>query len=438
MLAALALMLSIPAAAAKGDHAAIVDISRAEVAEVEALKHGAGVRWWLELGERLVIAGEREPMLRLTRKDTLLGVLDGVTPERLALRARGCKEHATEAGKLVARGGRWELRQLAVGEAVPTFKAGEESEWAPVVPNTIVAQQFRLSGIAAAPRDAATQAVVDAIDAQRWFNDVTTLSGWSRSSYATTPLTQARDWIGNRFSALGLTVTKPAFSMPGAGGSGTISRTNVMGTWTGTTLPNEWIVVGGHYDSRNTNLSSTTNAPGAEDNATGCAGVIELARVLIARQPRRSIQFICYAGEEQNLYGSKAHVSQLQQGGNLAKVKSVVIMDMIGYSADTRLNADVETYSRYNTYLQKFGAAAATYVPTLNVTLSTNPFGSDHMPYLQANKQAVLAIESDYDVYPHYHKSTDTAANIGPNVRAMGGAILKMNAAVLVGEAGIN
>ncbi|MDC8015670.1 M28 family metallopeptidase [Tahibacter soli] len=436
MLAALALMLSIPAAA-KGDHAAVVDISTADIAQVEALKHGAGVRWWLELGDRLLIAGDREPMLRLARKRDVLGEIADVAPSQFALRARGCKEHAVEAGKLIARGGRWELRRLGANEKMPSFAGDAENEWRAIEPNTVVAQQFRLSGIAPAPRVASVQAVVDAIDAQRWFGDVTTLAGWSRSSYGTTSLTQARDWIGNRFSSLGLTVTKPAFSMPGSGG-GTISRTNVVGTWTGTTLPNEWIVVGGHYDSRNTNLSSTTNAPGAEDNATGCAGVIELARVLVANRPQRSVLFMCYAGEEQNLYGSAAHVSQLRQSGNLAKVKSVVIMDMIGYSADNRLNADVETYSRYNTYLQKFGAAAATYVPALNVTLSTNPFGSDHMPYLQANKQAVLAIESDYDIYPHYHKSTDLPANIGPNAHAMGSAILKMNAAVIAGEAGLN
>ncbi len=54
---------------------------------------------------------------------------------------------------------------------------------------------------------------------------------------------------------------------------GTITRQNVIGTWTGTSLPDEWIVVGAHYDSRNGSGSSVTNTPGAEDNASGCAGV---------------------------------------------------------------------------------------------------------------------------------------------------------------------
>ena len=434
MLAAvLALALHLPGGAA-GDHALIVDIGKADNARVEALKHGAGVRWWLELGDRLLVAGDGARMLRATDADVVT-TLDGVLPGQLALRARGCAEHATEAGTLLARGGRWELRRLGANETMPTFAPGEASEWREVQPNTVVAQRYRAEGKVEAP-DPLVQPLVNAIDGARWFADVTTLAGWNRSSYGTTSLTQARDWIGDRFAALGLAVTKPEFTMPGPNGSGTITRTNVVGTWTGTAMPDEWVIVGGHYDSRNAQITSTTNAPGAEDNASGCAGVIEMARVLVAAQPRRTVIFMCYAGEEQGLHGSAAHVEQMQQGGNLDKVKAVAIMDMIGYSADATLNADFETYATWNPYLNAFAQAAATYAPTLNVTLSTHPFGSDHMPYLDAGKQAVLAIESDYDVYPHYHKSSDTPANMGTNALAMGTAILKTNVAVLAREAG--
>ena len=438
MLAALALLLSLPTASPAGDDVLVVDIGQADGARVEALKHGTGVRWWLELGDRLVVAGDREPLLSLTGKRDLLGELSGVTPEQLALRARGCAEHAAEgdAGTLIARGGRWELRRFAASEAKPAFVTDAHGGWRAFAPNTVVSRQYRLEGIAPAAADPAIQPIVDAIDTTRWFADVTTLASWDRSSYGTTSLTAARDWIGTQFTGLGLTVTKPTFTMNGAGGSGTITRSNVIGTWTGTALPNEWVIVGGHYDSRNQNGSSTTNTPGAEDNATGCAGVIELARALVPNRPRRSVLFMCYSGEEQGLLGSKAHVAALQGAGDLAKVKSVVIMDMIGYSANNVLNADYETYSTHSAYMNKFAAAAATYVPALNVTLSTNPFGSDHMPYLDAGKPTVLAIESDYDVYPHYHKSTDLPANIGPNAQAMGGAILKTNVAVLADETG--
>jgi Peptidase family M28 len=434
MLATISLLLTTSAIAAiQGDHALVIDIGRADSAYVESLKHGASVRWWLELGDRLILAGERESLRGMATAATLLGEVDDLTPQQLALRARGCKEHSDAVvGTLIARGGRWELRRLNTGESLPQPRGdGDEGEWLSIEPNSVLARQYRLDAGVAAAGDPLVQPIVDAIDGARWFADVQTLSAWDRSSYGVSSLTQARDWIGNQFSALGLTLSTPTFNMPGAGGSGQITRSNVVGTWTGTSKPDEWIVVGGHYDSRNATLSSTLNAPGAEDNASGCVAVIELARALVAFRPQRSIVFMCYAGEEQGLYGSKAHVASLQQSGNFAKVQSVVIMDMIGYSADTHLDAIFESSAANSAYLQRFAAAAATYVPELNVTISTNPFGSDHIPYINAGKQTLLLIESDWDIYPHYHKSTDLPQNIGPNVLTMGGAILKTDAAML-------
>ena len=180
------------------------------------------------------------------------------------------------------------------------------------------------------------------------------------------------------------------------------------------------------------------NTPGAEDNASGCAGVIELARALLPSQPSRSILFVCYAGEEQGLKGSAAHVQSLIQASLLSSVDAVVIMDMIGYSADANLEALYESSASFNPYLLQFGAAAATYVPQLAVITSTNPFGSDHVPYINAGVRTALAIDNDWDIYPHYHRSTDTPSNMGPNAQPMGGAILKTNAAVIAEIAGLD
>jgi Zn-dependent M28 family amino/carboxypeptidase len=266
---------------------------------------------------------------------------------------------------------------------------------------------------------------------------VQTLASWDRSSYGTTELDAARDWIAMQFSALGLSDGLQAFTMNGAGG-GTITRYNVSGAWIGSSQPDRWLIVGAHYDSRNASASSTVNTPGAEDNASGCAGVIELARALLPSSPSHSILFMCYAGEEQGLRGSAAHVQSLIQAGQLLSVDAVVIMDMIGYSADANLQALYESSASYSPYLLQFGAAAANYVPQLAVITSTNPFGSDHVPYLNAGVRTALAIENDWDIYPHYHRSTDTPGNMGPNAQPMGAAILKTNAAVIAEIAGLD
>lgn len=428
MLPVLGLLLTLPAAAPPQDHAIVFDIRAATAVDVESLKHAAGVRWWLELGAQLVVGGEPAPMRELAVNVPRLGEVDAIDRDDLALRALGCALHDDAPGELLVQNGRWQLRRLPHGTGLPVHDAGHEI-WRRVAGNEVLARQYRLDAQGAGP-DPLIVPVVDRIDAARWFADAAQLASWDRSSYGTTQLYAARDWIGTQLQGLGLSVTTPNFTMP-ASGSGTITRQNVIGYWTGSTLPNEWIVVGAHYDSRNAMGSSVTNTPGAEDNASGCAGVIELARALLPFKPRRSILFMCYAGEEQGLYGSTRHVQSLQSSGELAKVKSVVIMDMIGYSADNQLDALYESKSAYQSYLDRFGAAAAAYVPALNVTISTNPFGSDHIPYLDANKETVLAIDSDWASYPHYHRSTDTPANMGPNAQAMGNAILRTNVAVL-------
>lgn len=421
------------AATTHADDAVLVDIGHASALDVAALKQADGVHWWLELGDRLLLAGT-PPVATLSATDTpVLQRIGRIGADELMLRGVGCDVGEAVPGTLLARGGRWQLRRLGADEALPTAH-GHDEAWRAVQPNEVIARQYRIDAPLAAPADPRILPVVEQIDPLRWFADVGQLASWDRSSYGTTSLYAARDWIGDQFAALGLAVDQPDFSMPGPGG--TITRQNVIGRWTGTTYPDEWIVIGAHYDSRNATLSSTVNAPGAEDNASGCAGVIEMARALLPFQPERTIVFMCYAGEEQNLHGSKAHVQSLQASGDLAKVHHVVTMDMIGYSADAALNADYETYASQQGYLDRFGAAAATYAPELHVTFSLNPFGSDHMPYLQAGKQTVLAIESDWSIYPHYHRSTDTPTNMGLNAQAMGAAILKTNVAVVAELAG--
>jgi hypothetical protein len=411
-----------------GEHAVVVDIRTSTASQVRALKQAPGVDWWAELGNSLVLAGAASP--QLPESAQVLGAVKDLQADELALRAIGCATGAEAPGQLLVSGPRWQLRRLEAGAALPKAVDSDE-QWRRLQHNEVVAHRYSLDAPAAAPVDPLILPMVQHIDTLRWFGDVVQLASWSRSSYATTSLYAARDWIADQFTALGLVATKPDFAMPGAGGSGTITRQNVIGTWTGTRYPDEWIVIGAHYDSRNATLSSTVSAPGADDNASGCAGVIELARALLPFKPQRSILFMCYAGEEQGLYGSKRHVQALQGTGDISKITAVLIMDMIGYSADTHLDAQYESYDTWQAYMDRFGAAAATYVPDLNVVISTNPFGSDHMPYLQANKQTVLAIEYDYDAYPYYHKSTDLPVNIGPQVQAMGGAILKTDVAVM-------
>ncbi|MGW5742483.1 M20/M25/M40 family metallo-hydrolase [Amycolatopsis sp. NPDC003861] len=82
--------------------------------------------------------------------------------------------------------------------------------------------------------------------------------------------------------------------------------TNVVATLRGATDPGRVYVVSGHYDSRRTDVMDFTgDAPGADDDASGVAVALELARVLSTRQPAATIVFAAVAGEEQGLYCSR-------------------------------------------------------------------------------------------------------------------------------------
>jgi Zn-dependent M28 family amino/carboxypeptidase len=80
---------------------------------------------------------------------------------------------------------------------------------------------------------------------------------------------------------------------------------NVVADIRGSELPDEFVIVGAHLDSRDM-------ADGATDNAAGCAAVMEAARLIKASgiQPNRTIRFILWTGEEQGLLGSQAYVRE--------------------------------------------------------------------------------------------------------------------------------
>lgn len=259
--------------------------------------------------------------------------------------------------------------------------------------------------------------LVDGIDADRWLAAATTLAGWNRWTRGT-QIAQARDWLEARFAELpGAEVWTESFPVT------TSTGWNVFARLRGTVEPEAWYLVGGHYDS--TSRTPSTAAPGAEDNASGCAGVLEIARAAAETPTPRTLLFACYAGEEQGLYGSTDHASDLIATGGDAGFGGALIFDMIGYDGDATLDVLLETGPIGQSLIDQFAAASSDYAG-LVVSSSLNPFGSDHVPYLQRGLPALLAIENDWDIYPDYHEVTDLPANLS---KPMGGGIARMGAA---------
>ncbi|GAA3885225.1 M20/M25/M40 family metallo-hydrolase [Streptomyces lannensis] len=148
----------------------------------------------------------------------------------------------------------------------------------------------------------------------------------------------ARDWLlaelrsyaaasGGRMTAeLQSYVQEPASRIP------TATRiTNVIATLRGSVTPERVYVVSGHYDSRVTDvMDATSDAPGADDDASGVAVVLELARVMAKRRPASTIVFAAVAGEEQGLYGATYMAQQFKAAG--VDVQGMFTNDIVGSS----------------------------------------------------------------------------------------------------------
>ena len=406
---------------------AVVDIDRIGYERLTTLKSLDGIDWWVELDDQMLVSGRPSVLESLDRSGFSFRMLEGDinTSDLYLLYGRDAE---ASGARVLAAGGRH-----AVIVATPEQKARLESdhhgetglphahnEVLPFRPNLTLAHQAANSQ-ARQPEawDVSIQALVDAVDGNRWFGDIQTLGGWNRNSRNAQNIT-ARDWLVAQFQALpGMVVTTPSFNIP----SPSTTSYNVVATLTGTTRPNDWYIVGGHFDS----LPSSGASPGCEDNGSGTAGVLEMARIFAAHPPEATVIFMCYSGEEQGLYGSTSHASGLVSSGDNAKVKAVLTMDMIGYTGDSDLDCLLETSSLGQFMIDAYSAAASQYT-TLRIVTSLNPFGSDHVPYLNRGMPALLTIENDWNSYPSYHQSSDTADKVTID---MGLQTLRMNVAAL-------
>jgi leucyl aminopeptidase len=100
----------------------------------------------------------------------------------------------------------------------------------------------------------------------------------------------------------------------------------------GRSRPQEVVVIGAHFDSINS-WNSGGKAPGADDNASGSANVLETLRVLLTQdQPERSIEFFWYAGEEAGLLGSAEIAAQYKQENK--QVIGVLQLDMTAFAGE--------------------------------------------------------------------------------------------------------
>jgi hypothetical protein len=182
------------------------------------------------------------------------------------------------------------------------------------------------------------------------------------------------------------------------------SQKNVVATIPGTLEPSAEIIVGGHLDSYSSNINQ---APGADDNASGTAAAMEMARVLqrINYQPRHTLRFIGFAAEEAGLIGSGVYAQKAHQQNR--NIKVMMNYDMIGYRNPSQSDRDfyIVWYPGSEAFSNLHAATAQSYT-TLNPILTTSyRSGSDSWSFYQQNFNSVFCIERDFS--PYYHSPND-------------------------------
>ena len=225
-----------------------------------------------------------------------------------------------------------------------------------------------------------------------------------------------------------------------------VEMANVMATLKGTDPNDDRVfIVSGHIDSRNTDvMDATGHAPGANDDGSGTAAVLELARVMASQQFPATIIFVAVQGEEQGLYGAR-HLAQRAKQENWNLV-AMLNNDMIGnsFSNETSLSDNTrvrifsegvpaleteemtalrksiggENDSRSRQLARYMKETGERYVPQLEVILNyrTDRFlrGGDHTPFSQAGFTAVRICEMNENYrYQHQHVRTEKDIKYG-------------------------
>jgi len=219
----------------------------------------------------------------------------------------------------------------------------------------------------------------------------------------------AASYLYRRFSNLGLNTVYDIYILSGN------TSYNVDATYRGQVRPESIVIASGHFDSYSN--QSQTNAPGADDDASGVAAALEAARVLNTARFRWTIRYLAFSGEEQWMKGSYHWVDSVAVPQGL-RIGGVYNLDMIGYTAyDTNL-----IYVTPNTASRTLAVLAESVNRQYNLGLRVYNYldedaAGDHTPFWQRGYKAVFVIEdSEWGIWngsnPHYHTTHDTLGTL--------------------------
>ena len=181
---------------------------------------------------------------------------------------------------------------------------------------------------------------------------------------------------------------------------------NVVGVRNG--VLSDFVLITSHLDSYSND--PWNNAPGADDNASGTAVVLETARIMRnISSPFLTLQFVPFSAEELGLIGSYRYAEYIVS--NNLPLHGILNFDMVGFNPPDGYDFDVNLDT-----LSLFGQVVRYVIENYvqgNNRYTYNPFGgSDHYPFAVRGYPWVFLIESNYQLNPNYHRTTDLVATL--------------------------
>lgn len=232
-------------------------------------------------------------------------------------------------------------------------------------------------------------------------------------------LKKAAEYISDEFRRYGYKIELQSYVVAGR------KVSNIIAVKQGSRLPNEVIIVGAHYDS--------CANPGADDNASGVAVLLELARKFFGQESAGTVKWIAFVNEEPPFsftesMGSRVYTRQAKAAGE--QIRGAVILESVGYY-NSRFGSQRYPpffgpgHSPRGNFIAVVGNfASARLVSDIAGPLkrscrlpieSTVTFGflpgiyfSDHWSFWQEGYQAVMITDTAFVRNPSYHKSSDT------------------------------
>ncbi|NDJ84852.1 MAG: M20/M25/M40 family metallo-hydrolase [Chloroflexi bacterium] len=285
--------------------------------------------------------------------------------------------------------------------------------------------------VAGAPAGQSMQGQLALVDSNRLWNTITTLVNFedrytlyepsqSKGIYA------ARDYILTELYKLQTenpNVRIDAYTHQfqfNWGGEG-IYAENIVMVVNGTDPDAGIVLVGAHYDTISD--IGATRQPGANDNGTGVAAVLEIARIIAQKPHRATVIFVFFSGEELGMYGSKAYVEEFIKPNNIP-LRAVMNLDMIGsptgpdgsrHDNEMRVFSSKPNSSQSRQLARLSEFAARYFVPDMKVWVQDDVDRpgrwGDHIPFTEAGFPSIRFIEQADDA-TRMHNLRDSTEDI--------------------------